>query len=189
MSEQPRLAGIVLAAGAGRRMGMPKGLLRTETGRSWAARAAGVLHEAGCEPVLVAVGASGAQVAATLPGYATPVPVADWEEGLGASLRTALAWVDSEASDAVVIVPVDVPGLVPDDVSRVVAAFAPPVRTGLARAVHEGQPGHPVVIGAGHLARAIAESAGEHGPRALLRGAVRVEIGPRPDVDIPPTPC
>lgn len=186
MAESRRLTGIVLAAGAGVRMGMPKGLLVTQYGQSWAARAATVLHVAGCDPVLVTVGASGAEVAATLPGDATAVPVSDWTEGLGASLRTALGTVDRDASDAVVIIPVDVPDLAAVDVATVVAAIAGPLRTGLARAVHDGQPGHPVVIGADHLDRAIAECAGEHGPRALLREAVCVEIGPRPDID---TPC
>lgn len=185
MPEQHRLTGVVLAAGAGRRMGGPKGLLRTAAGQSWAARAADVLRQAGCHPVLVAVGAAGEDVAATLPGYATAVPVEGWEEGLGVSLRTALGRVDAEASDAVVIVPVDTLDLVAADVREVLAAVPTPLRSGLARAVHDGAPGHPVIIGTDHLARAIAESAGEHGPRVLLRVAVAVEIGPRPDTDTP----
>ena len=49
--------GILLAAGAGSRMGRPKALVRDESGQSWLALATTTLLDAGCRPVLVALGA------------------------------------------------------------------------------------------------------------------------------------
>ncbi|ACQ79945.1 conserved hypothetical protein [Beutenbergia cavernae DSM 12333] len=193
--EAPRLAGLVLAAGAGRRMGGPKALLTTASGETWVRRAARMLRDAGCDPVLVTVGAAADDVVAALDSDVTVVRVPDWEEGLGAGVRAGLARIDPEASDAVVVVPVDVLTTAAADVTAVVDAVVvagasgqPPaaaLRHGLGRALHDGAPGHPVVIGAERVAEAIAQARGDAGPRALLAGAVGVEIGPRPDLDTP----
>ncbi|HET6529482.1 MAG TPA: NTP transferase domain-containing protein, partial [Actinoplanes sp.] len=51
------VAGLLLAAGAGRRMGTPKALLRDPDGTAWVTRSARVLVAGGCRPVLVVVGA------------------------------------------------------------------------------------------------------------------------------------
>lgn len=60
------IAGLVLAAGAGSRYGMPKALVRDEAGRSWLQRAVAVLAAAGCSPVIVVLGARGTEAAAML---------------------------------------------------------------------------------------------------------------------------
>jgi len=49
--------GVVLAAGEGRRMGMPKALVRDPDGTSWLRRAVETLSDAGCAPVVVVLGA------------------------------------------------------------------------------------------------------------------------------------
>ena len=79
---------MVLAAGAGRRMGSPKALIRDPTGVTWAVRTARLLVAADCSPVLVVVGAAADQVRAELTGEPVEVVEAtDWAEGMGASLR------------------------------------------------------------------------------------------------------
>ena len=89
------VAGLVLAAGAGRRFGGPKGLARTPDGELWVSLAVRTLRAAGCDPVLVTVGAQAEAVAALAPADAEIVRVPDWHEGLAASLRAGLgAWLD-----------------------------------------------------------------------------------------------
>ncbi len=61
-----RIGGLVLAAGAGSRYGMPKALVHDAAGRSWLQSAVDVLVAAGCSPVIVVLGASGAHAAALL---------------------------------------------------------------------------------------------------------------------------
>ena len=92
---QDGVAGLVLAAGAGTRFGGPKGLARTPDGEPWVARAVRTLRAAGCDPVLVTVGAQAEAVSALVPADAQIVRVPDWDEGLAASLRAGLrAWLD-----------------------------------------------------------------------------------------------
>jgi CTP:molybdopterin cytidylyltransferase MocA len=179
-----RLGGLVLAAGAGTRFGGPKGLARTAAGEFWVARAVSMLDAAGCDVVLVAVGARGAEVAALVPPLARVVPVDDWADGLSASLRAGLDTVAAlpadRAVDALVVTPVDTPDASPDAVVRVLDAAR---RRGgdaaglLARAVYAGRPGHPVVIGRDHWDAVRSTLAGDTGAGRYLaaRGAADVE--------------
>ena len=89
------IAGLVLAAGAGSRYGLPKALARDEDGIPWLVRTIGALTDAGCSPVIVVLGAKAAEARALLDefGLTASVVVAradDWVEGLSASLRAGL---------------------------------------------------------------------------------------------------
>lgn len=162
------MVGVVLAAGAGRRYGGPKGLVTDADGRTWAARAAGVLGAGGCDEVVVTVGAEGGRVAASLPAEVTPVMVEDWAAGQHASLRAGLAAAAARAARAVVVLLVDLPD-VTDEVVRRVLGAAGTAPTALARATYGDRPGHPVVIGAAHFA-AVAESlVADEGAHRYLR--------------------
>ena len=55
------VAGLLLAAGAGRRMGGPKALLELD-GEALVQRGIRLLHDGGCAPVVVVVGAAAEQV-------------------------------------------------------------------------------------------------------------------------------
>ncbi len=90
-----RCVGLVLAAGAGRRMGGPKALLRDPaTGIPFVQRAIEDLYAAGMPHVIVVTGAAGAEVneIVTAAG-ALAVSCPDWGHGMGASLRAGLAAV------------------------------------------------------------------------------------------------
>ncbi|NNG18502.1 nucleotidyltransferase family protein [Naumannella sp. ID2617S] len=181
-------AGLLLAAGAGRRMGQPKALVTDADGTPWVHRAATVLAEGGCDPVLVVLGAAADQVRQLLPDTAIPVFAADWEQGMGASLRAGLAALPETAphATAVLVGLVDTPGVTAGVVARLLSAGTDPGV--LARAVYHSAPGHPVLIGRDHWAEAARVATGDRGARDLLaRPGVRLiecgDVGDGADVD------
>jgi CTP:molybdopterin cytidylyltransferase MocA len=168
------VCGIVLAAGAGTRYGLPKGLARTPDGTPWVARATAMLHAGGCDEAVVVVGARGREVARLVPADARVVVAPDWAVGLSAALRAGLEAVGDV--DVAVVTPVDTPDAAPQAVTRVLRALGPVPRDGLAQAVYGGRPGHPVAIGANHLPSMIGGLTGDRGARAYLAGHGAAEI-------------
>lgn len=166
-----KTAGLLLAAGAGRRLGTPKALIRDPAGMAWVVRASRLLTSAGCSPVVVVVGASAEQVTAELDDSVQVVEATNWQEGMGASLRAGLKSLPD--ADAVLVVPVDVPGLT-EEVLRRVLGHAD--SGALVRAVYNGSPGHPVVLGREHWGGVIASAVGDQGARAYLREHPPVEV-------------
>jgi CTP:molybdopterin cytidylyltransferase MocA len=148
-----RVAGLLLAAGAGRRFGTPKALVSLH-GKLFVDSAADLLRAAGCDPVVVVLGAQASEVRekAVLDGV-TVVDNPRWDTGMGSSLRTGLHAVG--AADAVVVLPVDTPGVTVAALHRFLALAEPKA---LARATYHGEVGHPVLIGSDHFA-------GSHGVR------------------------
>jgi CTP:molybdopterin cytidylyltransferase MocA len=164
------VAGVLLAAGAGRRFGSPKALVRHE-GRLFVEHAARVLYEGGCVPVVVVLGAAADEVRATasLTGFSI-VDNPEWTTGMGSSLRAGLRAVAADAvgaadTVAAVILPVDTPGVTAAAVRRFVALGAPDA---LARATYDGSPGHPVLIGRERWADVVATATGDAGARRYL---------------------
>ena len=117
---------------------------------------------------------------------AAVVVAQDWADGMGASLRAGLARLADV--DAVLVLLVDTPGIGPAALARVAAAAT---RDGLVRGSYDGRPGHPVLLGAEHLAGVAAAAHDDVGARGYLAGRddVRpVEVGDvatRDDVDTP----
>ena len=159
------VTGLLLAAGAGSRMGRPKALVHTADGEPWVARSVEVLRAGGCADVLVVLGAAADAARSLLPEGVHAVVAPDWAEGLSASLRTGLTALDETAADAAVVLLVDLPDLVP----AVVARLLPAGPSTLARAAYDGEPGHPVVLGRDHWASVATTTTGDHGARDYLR--------------------
>jgi nicotine blue oxidoreductase len=169
MSKQVPVAGVLLAAGAGSRFGMPKVL--AEQGK-WLRAAVDALSGS-CGDVVVVLGAAVVDV----PGPARSVVASDWADGLSASLRAGLA--ATEGAQYVVLALVDTPDVGADVVGRVLAA-ARSADSGLARATYGGRPGHPVVIERSHVAALAETLQGDEGARTFLAGrsdVVAVECG------------
>lgn len=180
MAASDRLAdveGLLLAAGAGRRMGKPKAIVRDERG-PWLVRGVDLLHDGGCTRVTVVLGADSERARTLVADLDVTVAVADdWAEGMGASLRTGLRSLAGSAEHGVVVSLVDLPDLVPEVVARVIAAGAGPAA--LARAAYDGRPGHPVLLGRDHWPGVIETAVGDQGARAYLadRVVTLVECG------------
>ncbi|MEU6402589.1 nucleotidyltransferase family protein [Streptomyces sp. NPDC046985] len=165
---EDEVAGLVLAAGGGRRLGgRPKALL-SHRGRPLVEHAAGVLRAAGCARVHVVLGARADEVRerARLEGCVL-VDNPDWERGMGSSLRAGLASLAGSGARAALVSLVDQPGIGVAAVARVLAACRD--ETSLVSAAYDGVRGHPVLFGAAHWAGVAASAAGDRGARAYLK--------------------
>ncbi|WNG94127.1 NTP transferase domain-containing protein [Mycobacterium sp. ITM-2016-00318] len=156
-----RVGGIVLAAGAGIRFGMPK-VLASE-GR-WLRNTVAALHDGGCDDIVVVLGAAVVDV----PAPARPVVAADWAEGMSASLRAGISVLEAGPADYAAVLTVDTPDIGADTVRRVLDA-ARASRSGIARARYGQRPGHPVVIGRRHWNELLGTLHGDEGARPFLR--------------------
>jgi CTP:molybdopterin cytidylyltransferase MocA len=184
-------AGLVLAAGAGRRYGRPKALVEVD-GRLLVERAAQTLREAGCDPVVVVLGAAADQVRATARlGGCQLLDNPQWSTGIGSSLRAGLAGLAESESPAAVVLLVDMPGITAAAVRRV-AGFAEPDALVVACYGEACEPdrhycgqrqGHPVLIGRHHWQGVAELAVGDTGARPYLRAhAAAVRVVPCADV-------
>jgi CTP:molybdopterin cytidylyltransferase MocA len=208
LTGQPDVAGVLLAAGQGSRIGQPKALLEVG-GQSLAWRGIELLRAGGAGPVVVVTGAAGPGALGprgpvSLPPGRAAAPAgrpagsdADlitvhnpaWAAGMGSSLAAGLAVVPARCG-AVVIALADQPLVGPDAVRRLIAAC----RDGASVAVacYGGKPRNPVLISREHWAEVAALAAGDVGARPFLRAhpelVTHVECGDtgRPDdIDTP----
>ncbi|OZM82630.1 NTP transferase domain-containing protein [Pseudonocardia sp. MH-G8] len=175
--------GLLLAAGAGRRMGRPKALV-TLGGRPLVQSAVRVLADGGCAPLVVVVGAAGDEVRDLLPVGVAAVPAPDWAEGMGASLRAGLDAVArlDPAPEAVLVHLVDLPGVTSAAVARLASRSSPDA---LVRAAYGGRPAHPVLLGRAHWLGASASATGDAGARGYLAGHPDLELVECGDVASP----
>jgi CTP:molybdopterin cytidylyltransferase MocA len=163
-----RPSGLLLAAGAGRRMGRPKALVEL-AGEPLVRRAVRVLDEGGCAPIVVVLGAAADEVRALVSPEVRSVVAENWSEGMGASLRAGLAALEEldPSPDAVLVHLVDLPGVTAAAVRRLADRTAPDA---LARASYDGRPAHPVLIGRKHWAGVRSSAFGDAGARSYLAG-------------------
>jgi CTP:molybdopterin cytidylyltransferase MocA len=168
------LTGIVLAAGAGTRLGRPKALLSTPDGEPWLARATTLLQAAGCDLVVVVLGAEAQRATTLVPPSAEVVVAEEWASGMSASLRAGLT---AATGDAALVTLVDLPHLPLAVVQRVLRGGA--ARDSLRQAVFEGRPGHPVLMGRSHWDAASRTLTGDRGARHYLvaSGVDEIECG------------
>ncbi|KQC37052.1 GNAT family N-acetyltransferase [Frankia sp. ACN1ag] len=194
----PTVAGLLLAAGAGRRMGRAKALVELG-GETLAARGVRLLADGGCAPVVVVVGAAADEVGAALAALAAAGPrlvrAEGWAEGIGGSLRAGLEALAGTGAHAAVVTLVDQPGLTAAAVRRLIDAAAPAAayrRYAALTATYRGRPGHPVLLRRAVWADVAGLARGEVGARAWLRahpdavGRVACDgLGTPADVDTP----
>lgn len=154
------IAGLLLAAGEGRRLGRPKALVEV-AGERLVDRGARTLREGGCAPVYVITGAVEADVE-----HAAAVHNPGWQRGLGSSLRVGLETLPEEV-DAVVVGLVDQPLVTAAAVRRLLAAHAEGARAAVA--TYSGNLRNPVLLGREHWPSVHALAEGDVGARPFLR--------------------
>lgn len=168
----PKVAAVLLAAGAGRRMRGADKLLEPIGGVPLIAHAAGQLAAAkGIDQVHVVLPPDRPERAAALDDPALHhVPAERASEGMGASLRAGISALDAD-TDAVVIALADMPEVTCADIEALVAAYDPDSGAEIIRALTEdGIPGHPVLFGR-RFFEALADVTGDTGARDVLRAA------------------
>lgn len=152
------------------------------------------LRAGGCERVHVVLGARADDVRARAElADCVLVDNPDWEQGMGSSLRAGLASLAGTEARAALVLLVDQPGIGPQAVARVLAAYAArgagyprdarnarevqeevqkevqEVQDPLISATYAGVRGHPVLFGSTHWAGVAAAATGDQGARAYLK--------------------
>ena len=177
----PEVGAVVMAAGAGRRMGgVPKSLLRRD-GEPLLLRQIRLLALAGVGDIVVVLGHHAERLAAVLgqagAAVATPAGVAGlrWvlnpapDAGPGSSLRCGLAALPASLS-AVLVVLGDQPLLQDGDAQAMLWAWRErSAGVELLVPQHAGQPGHPIVFGPA-VRQAVMQQPGGQGVREWRRG-------------------
>ena len=164
------VAGLVLAAGEGRRYGMPKALI-PHHGRLFVESTVDRLRAAGCGRIVVVAGAAAERVRAADLGDAEVVENPDWATGMGSSLRKGIEALGDET--AVAVMTVDLPGVTSEAIRRIVDEAKPDV---LAAATYHGKRGHPVLIGREHWQGVHDNAHGDVGARPYLKRHEVTEI-------------
>ena len=169
-----RVAGVVLAAGAGTRFGDEPKLLADVEGRPALQHVLDAAFGALLQ-VVVVLGHRADEVRAAVDFHRAKVVVCeDWEQGQSASLKAGLA---AARSDKVVLLLGDQPLVTPELIARLAAE--PPGT----RASHDGTPGHPAVLGPAEIAAAMRLD-GDEGLKHLDWRLVEVDA-PLRDIDTP----
>jgi molybdenum cofactor cytidylyltransferase len=106
-------AAVVLAAGGSSRLGRPKQLV-THRGGSLLRHAIDCARRAGCDPVLVVLGAEADRIAGDLEGSGVTIVIHEgWQAGLASSIRAGVAAARRRVPepDAVMLIACDQPKL------------------------------------------------------------------------------
>ena len=156
------VGGIVLAAGAGIRFGMPKVLA---SDRRWLRNAVAALHDGGCDDIVVVLGAAVIDV----PEHARRVVAADWAEGMRAYLQAGISALEAGPADYAAVLTVDTP--------EHGCQHGPPGVLDAARVSRSGHRAAPLRAAAGPsrhhrptaLGQTIGTLHGDEGARSFLR--------------------
>ena len=164
-------AGLVLAAGEGKRFGGPKAPY-VHNGVRLVDHAVQVLTDAGCDQVFVVLGAWLGEVP-----NATVLENSNWPTGMGSSLQVGLQYLNGQSEiDDVVVTLVDLPGLTSAAVARVVESPGE-----IVVASYDAKRGHPVKFARATWPELSRSSKGDHGARTLIsehsEEIVLVEVG------------
>lgn len=171
-TSRPRIAAIILAAGASRRMGEVNKLLAPlPHGATMLAQVADTILASTANPVLVITGHQEEQIKSALTGPETSrnlrfVHAPDHADGMAASLRAGIAAL-SESIGAALICLGDMPLIDAATLNRIIEAYDPAEGREIIIPTHDGQRGNPVLWGA-RFFPALLSLTGDVGARQIL---------------------
>lgn len=164
---------IVAAAGASRRLGHPKQLVRVD-GETLIERSVRVAHQAGIERVLVVLGAYADPIQAVLDTQAYPLTLvmnAEWEQGLSSSIRVGVEQASAEPGcDGVLWMTCDQPHLTAEHLQALLGHFARHRQQRIVASGYSEIAGIPAIFPVQSFP-ALRELRGDEGARRLLRAA------------------
>lgn len=155
-----QVAGLLLAAGSGSRLGRPKALVEFG-GERLVDRGVRTLREGGCDPVMVVLGAAEAEVDGV-----TTVRNPEWSTGMGSSVRAGLDALPATV-DAVIVALADQPLITSDAVRRLLETREQGARAAVA--TYRGNQRNPVLLGREHWSTVYALAVADVGARPFLR--------------------
>jgi molybdenum cofactor cytidylyltransferase len=119
----PRVAAVILAAGASGRMGSPKALLRTE-GHSFVRTIIDRFREAGIDGTFVVVGAHAKEIRTEIEGMDVGlIDNPSWPEGQLSSIQRGIGCVERDGFDAAMIAPVDHPAVLSSTIAALLSGY------------------------------------------------------------------
>jgi len=185
-----KLSAIILAAGAGNRIGgIPKALLTLQD-KTFLEITVQKIKNAGVNDILVVVGADAEKILPLCRELRVRAVVNDnWQAGMLSSIITGLEALPQDI-DAIFLVPVDFPLVKPETYSAILEAWKKE-RRGIISPVYNGKLGHPVLISSGYFDE-IKSAPREAGARAVIhsyegkKDLILIQLddpGTREDVD------
>jgi molybdenum cofactor cytidylyltransferase len=160
---------IILAAGASRRLGQPKQLVRYNS-ETLLARAIRVAAESGASPVIVVIGAHHEQISSSMQfDHAIAILNPHWEQGIASSIHAGLEALErlAAASTGALILPCDQLRLTADHLRTLLTAFTAQAQPSIAASTYSNTLGIPAVFPRAAFPELMALQ-GDKGARALL---------------------
>jgi molybdenum cofactor cytidylyltransferase len=185
------VAAIVLAAGASRRLGHPKQLVKVN-GETLVKRTIRLAEEAGAAPVMVVLGAHRETICASVQfGDAIAIVNGNWEQGLATSIRAGMEAVDAASAtiDGVLLMGCDQPRLTANHLRSLIEAFELNSTPTIVASAYAGVHGVPAVFPRNTFA-SLRSLGGDKGARVLLEESECPTIalpfeGGEVDIDFP----
>ena len=166
-SSVPKVAGIVLAAGQSRRMGLVNKMLCEVDGTPMVLAAVREATAAGLAPIIVVTGHESERVRAALAGTdVTLVQNDEYAQGLSTSLRTGVSNLPEGTSAAIVCL-ADMPAVQSPVLEKLVAAYDPVEGRSICVPTWQGKRGNPVLWD-GSFFEDMMTVSGDTGARHLL---------------------
>jgi molybdenum cofactor cytidylyltransferase len=170
MSDRESIAAIILAAGASRRLGGPKQLVRV-AGETLLGRTIRVVRESGVNSILVVLGAYCEEIQAgvEMQGVRTVMNPA-WGKGIASSIRAGMKALDQAApgAQAVLLLVCDQPNLTAQHLCVLMNTYEHAAQSNVVASRYAGVTGIPVIFPAALFPRLLALE-GDEGARRLLR--------------------